>query len=309
MKLRYNILWIENELDWKESVEDDIKAMIEDYAFQYVCKSCQQEEKGLDYNAYDLILMDMNLDSKPSGDELIKKIRDNGIYTDVVFYSSGGLESIKQKARELNLEGVYFSGRDGTQFVDKVCKVIDTTIRKVQDLSNLRGLVMAEVSELDALMESIIVGFYTNKERLDMLHRKVTKDREKSLHDDLENNKSENCDKKCTLKLRNQSIERIAEKYDSYQKAHAVHHIFECLKTKNEFLEVDNFMSDYNQKIIKVRNDLAHCKSDVENGRECLQTRNGLISYDAEKFKTIRHDISGYNLLFKSVLEYIENDS
>ena len=215
MKLRYNLLWIENELDWKESVEDDIKAMIEDYAFQYVCKSCRQEENGLDYNAYDLILMDMNLDSKPSGDELIKKIRDNGIYTDVVFYSSGGLDSIKQKARELDLEGVYFSGRDRIQFVDKVCKVIDTTIRKVQDLSNLRGLVMAEVSELDALMERMIVGFYTNDERLGMLHRKVTKDRENSLHDDLENNKSEKCDKKCTLKLRNQSIARIAEKYDN----------------------------------------------------------------------------------------------
>lgn len=306
MKLRYNLLWIENELDWKDSVEDDIKAMIEDNAFQYDCKSCQQEEKGLDYNAYDLILMDMNLDSKPSGDELIKQIRDNGIYTDVVFYSSGGLDSIKQKARELNLEGVYFSGRDRTQFVDKVCKVIDTTIRKVQDLSNLRGLVMAEVSELDALMERIIVGDYTNEERLGMLHEKVTKDREKSLHADLENNNSGNCDKGCTLRMRNEPIEIIAEKYDSYQKARAVHQIFKWLKKNNKFREVGNFMEDYDNKIIKVRNNLAHCKSDVKNGLESLQTRNGLISYDADKFKTIRQDIAKYNELFKNLLREIK---
>ena len=46
MKLKYNLLWIENEEDWMESVEDDIKSMVEDNAFEYVRYNCKQEEDG-----------------------------------------------------------------------------------------------------------------------------------------------------------------------------------------------------------------------------------------------------------------------
>ena len=52
---------------------------------------------GSDGNKYDLILMDLNLADAPSGDELIQQIRSLGVYTDVVFYSAGGIETIKQK--------------------------------------------------------------------------------------------------------------------------------------------------------------------------------------------------------------------
>lgn len=37
MKIKYNLLWIENDQDWMESIEDDIKSMVEDNAFEYVC--------------------------------------------------------------------------------------------------------------------------------------------------------------------------------------------------------------------------------------------------------------------------------
>ena len=59
MKIKYNLLWIENDQDWMESIEDDIKSMVEDNAFEYVRHNCKQEEEGLNYNAYDLILMDL----------------------------------------------------------------------------------------------------------------------------------------------------------------------------------------------------------------------------------------------------------
>ena len=36
MKIKYNLLWIENDQDWMESIEDDIKSMVEDNAFEYV---------------------------------------------------------------------------------------------------------------------------------------------------------------------------------------------------------------------------------------------------------------------------------
>lgn len=36
MKLKYKILWFDNEPDWVESIEDDIREIIEDeYCFVY----------------------------------------------------------------------------------------------------------------------------------------------------------------------------------------------------------------------------------------------------------------------------------
>lgn len=306
MKLKYNLLWIENEEDWMESVEEDIKSMVEDNAFEYVRYNCKQEEDGLNYNAYDLILMDLNLDSQPSGDLLIKKIRENGIYTDVVFYSAGGLENIKQKAREYNLEGVYFSGRNKVQFVEKVTKVIETTIRKVQDLNNLRGLVMGEVSELDALMQSVLEKYFTNQERLAVLHDKVTKDREKSIHKSLENLSSNKCDKKCTLSLRNKNIKEIAEIYDSSQRARSIGVILKDLNIEGQFaIDNERFFVSYKNEIIEKRNNLAHCESKMEDGVEILCTRKGNVTFDAEDFKKIRQDIAKYNKLFNEILNSI----
>lgn len=304
MKIKYNILWVENDEDWMESVEDDIKSMVEDNAFEYYQYNCKQEEEGLDYNAYDLILMDLNLDGQPSGDLLIKKIRENGIYTDVVFYSSGGLDNIKKKAHDYDLEGVYFSGRDNVQFVDKVCKVIETTIRKVQDLTNLRGLVMGEVSELDSLMQSILEKYFTTEERLSILHDKVTKDREKSIQKNLEHLEYDKCDKKCTLIIRNKSIEEIAASYDSYQKALSIHEMLKEFNSDGKFaIENKDFFESYNKEIIEVRNNLAHCESKTERGIEILCTRKGDVTFTAKDFKRIRQDIAKYNKLFREILQ------
>lgn len=150
MKLKYRILWIENEQDWVESIEDQIHEYLEDLGFTYEMKLIGKEEKNIAYNDYDLILMDLNLSDQPNGAELISKIRELGSYTDVVFYSSIGIEELRAKGKEKELEGVYYSGRTPeTSFVNKVKAVIDSTLKKVQDLANLRGLVMAEVSELE----------------------------------------------------------------------------------------------------------------------------------------------------------------
>ena len=157
MKLKYKILWIENEQDWVDSIEDQIQEYLEDLGFTYDMKLIGKEEKNIAYNDYDLILMDLNLADQPNGAELISKIRELGSYTDVVFYSSMGIDALRETGKEKELEGVYYSGRTPeTSFVKKVKAVIDSTLKKVQDLANLRGLVMAEVSELDEKMEDVL---------------------------------------------------------------------------------------------------------------------------------------------------------
>lgn len=159
MKIKYNILWVENERDWLDSIVDDIKDFVEDLGFQFSYEVASGKSEISDYNKYDLILMDLNLASEPTGDEIIREIRAMDIYTDVVFYSASGIAAIRAKGREKELEGVYYSGRNKELFLGKVQGVIMTTIRKTQDLTNLRGLVMAEVSELDVMMGEILSIF------------------------------------------------------------------------------------------------------------------------------------------------------
>ena len=85
MNLKYKILWIENEQDWVESIEDKILDYLNDLGFDFEKNLISKEEKDFDYNYYDLILMDLNLADQPNGAELISKIRELGVYTDVVF--------------------------------------------------------------------------------------------------------------------------------------------------------------------------------------------------------------------------------
>lgn len=188
MRLKYKILWIENEEDWVDSIYDQIQEHLSDLGFEFEKKLIAREDKSVNYDEYDLILMDLNLAEQPNGAELIERIRNLDVFTDIVFYSSVGIDTLREKGREKNLEGVYYSGRTPeNSFVRKVCQVIDSTIKKVQDLSNLRGLVMAEVSDLDSLMDEIIRKYYVDQLLLNKFHSKITKDKEKNIKKSLDN--------------------------------------------------------------------------------------------------------------------------
>jgi hypothetical protein len=191
------------------------------------------------------------------------------------------------------LEGVYFSGRELDEFKEKTRKVIETTIRKVQDLNNLRGLVMGEVSELDVLMEKIIVKYFSTSERIKVFHRKVTEDREKSIRNRLQH---DSCDKQCKSYLRKLQMPEIASKIDTSQKAHAIHALIKDINKDNRLGSLaNNFMLNFDTKIIQVRNKLAHCESRIQNGMEILVTRYGNEQFGPEDFKRIRKDIIVYH--------------
>ena len=85
MKIKYNVLWVENEQDWLDSIVE-IQEFVEELGFKFSYDVATGRSDISDYNKYDLILMDLNLASEPTGDEIIQEIRNLNIYTDVVFY-------------------------------------------------------------------------------------------------------------------------------------------------------------------------------------------------------------------------------
>lgn len=296
MDLKYRILWIENEEDWVESIEDQFQEYLEDLGLVYERKLIAKEEQDISYNDYDLILMDLNLADQPNGAELISKIRDLGVYTDVVFYSASGIDELRAKGREKELEGVFYSGRTpDTAFVNRVKAVIDATLKKVQDLNNLRGLVMAEVSELDAMMDKIIPSYFNSAEKMELFHKHITANRETTLQ------KSLNCANKCQLTWRGKDIQEIISLLDSSQKARAIKIIIE--QSRPDLYSESNFYEEYNATIITPRNELAHCKSELHDGQEILLTRKGDKCFNEAFFKEIRKNILKYSSIFNELLQ------
>lgn len=301
MKIKYRILWIENEQDWVESIEDQLQDYLEDLGFIYERTLIGKEEKNIDYNNYDLILMDLNLADQPNGAELITKIRNLGVYTDAVFYSAR-IDELKAKGKEKELEGVYYSGRTPeTSFANKVKAVIDSTLKKVQDLANLRGLVMAEVSELDGKMEDVLRKYYVQnvtEELKKTFHDHITKKNEERLKNNLEG-----CGKKekvCYHKWKDMEIQDIIPQMEAAQMAKAVNYIIpQELYTPSRA----NFFEDYKAEIVEIRNELAHCASKIEEGKEILITRKGNKTFNDEDIKRIRKNILKYSEIFAKLLQ------
>ena len=160
MKLEYKILWIDND----DKIYKDHQSIIEEHLIDLGFTPII--EKGTDYQAFDkfesnleqfdLFLLDYKLDGSQNGNEIIKNIRDeHSIYTDVIFYSTLP-DEVRQRIYEDKLNGVYYTSRKFDEFEEDVLSIIDVTIKKTQDVNNLRGLIMAEVAELDRIKKRII---------------------------------------------------------------------------------------------------------------------------------------------------------
>lgn len=307
MDLKYKILWFDNDAEWVKSIEGFVKEIVEELGFLYECRLyiTGASIDSIQLDNYDIILMDLNLDDDTSGDgdQLINKIRSLDVYTDVLFYSADGLAKIKEKAQALGLEGVYFSGRSQSSFISKLRKVINTTIKKVQDLNNLRGLVMAEVSELDSRMTSLIEKYFIEKgdsTKTATFKTHLVDDIEKATKKKLTGSKV--CDKLCKHRWSGLSIGEIVKDFDfdASRKARAVKLIIDAEKIPYT-PQNKSFYEDYRIEMLDMRNQLAHCVSIKKDGIDILKTKGGEVEFDNVKFKKIREQIRHYNSIFDKI--------
>jgi len=154
MRLEYSIVWFEDSEDYIDSLEPQIKEYLKKLGFDLDLKRVSGDiniTEVITNKDVDLILVDQKLSNGKTGADLIETIRNNEFYTEAVFYSAfpGFPEKIKQQ-----LEGVYYTKRD--DLLEKTKKVINLTIKKNQDISNVRGLFIAESIDLTDQMEKII---------------------------------------------------------------------------------------------------------------------------------------------------------
>ena len=288
MKLEYKILWIDND----DKIYKDHQSIIEEYLIDLGFTPII--EKGGDYQAFDkfksdlkqfdLFLLDYKLDGKQNGNEIIKNIRyEHSIYTDVIFYSTLP-EEVRQRIYEDKLNGVYYTSRKFDEFEEDVISIIDVTIKKVQDVNNLRGLIMAEVAELDRIKETILKT-YSEKNKCGTIENYIIEKLNKSYADNL----------KKVAKYTSSPLNDIFENLyvDSDKKARGIK------KVQSDFDE-----KNYRENILYTRNKFAHIEEisgTDENGEPCKFI--GDIPFTEEKCIKIRKEIKNY----KEILEDIKN--
>jgi len=262
--MKYKILWFEDNEEFIASLEKRIKRYIDDLGFEPIIIP-KHDDSEVDVllssiEEYNLILMDYNLNSGPTakgeGSKILKEIRNNNLYTEVVFYSSPKNIEI---ARKEGFDGVFFTEKD--QLYDKITKVITLTLKKNQDINNIRGLVIAESIEIEVKIEKLILSYFNfDDERLEVFQT-------------IFDGKSEvvQAKKKCDL-INKISKERISSLNGILQ--HNPLQQEEKEKIKEKIMAIEKFRDlakDIETDVIEIRNVLAHTIESTEQ-------KNTLIS-------------------------------
>lgn len=291
MKLNYNILWLDNDLEdyIKNGDVDSIKAFLIDLGFEPNIVPVFDEADIDKYlqDDFDLIISDFNL-NKETGDVIIYRIRDEKkLDTEILFYSAktNFIQDAAVKERLVFMERINIQiGRDS--LLDKIEKVIELTVKKLFELNATRGLITAATSELDVEIESLSISILRN--HLNKSEAELNSIVEFYVNDFL-------------VKSPDKFIERHNKiGFDSsfkFIEANRKWGIFrEALKEFNKTNPADaiinflEFNKTYFDDVIKVRNKFAHAKAEKNGDKVVLigQIEGGEFEFDTTKCIEIR---------------------
>ncbi len=290
MRENIGILWVE---DTKEYY-DEAKEILEMYAFdkgvkinfeyiqdaQTLLNKLEQQEEG--FQSYDICFIDyaLSLHSNEMGDTIIKKLRQNKVGTDILFYSSENLAKIRNIIQEdiSSYEGVYVANR--ANFDEKSSQLLDKNTKKLYSINNIRGILMNETSENDYVMKSYILKEYTTlsdeqKREITELIRQKVLDKTSKIDDNSKKiiNKigEENIlDANKILNIANDLV-GLKDRYEIFEK------ILQYKSVDNlESTKIDNYLD----KLVALRNKLAHRKLEICNSCKYVLHYNDIEDYE-----------------------------
>ena len=104
---------------------------------------------------YDLVMIDYNLGLPDrDGASVARRLRAQLRYTEMLFYSSDPTVALLGELAKQRVSGIFVASRE--ELDAELLGLADTLIRKTVDLNHMRGLAMAEVAEMDLLMEQTL---------------------------------------------------------------------------------------------------------------------------------------------------------
>jgi len=279
MRYDLRVMWIEDSDDWLKEQREVLEILIEElhvsvdfhpvFDVQEVMTSLEANSVG--FRGYDIFLIDYDLSKSTKGHDVIGKIREIGVNSDVLFYSSEEETTIRSivAADAAAYEGIYVANRGS--FGERVMTLIQKNAKQLLSLPNIRGFLMDQTSENDYVCKSYIIEHYHTlpeshrQEILEIIAQSIDYElrRLQSLARDFNPEKTDKSIRSI-LKLP-AALFPLEKRYEIFEK---------MLNAKGNATFQQNSMADYSNDITKQRNTLAHKKLDV-----CRQQQY-LLYYD-----------------------------
>lgn len=287
MKIEYNILWIDNDIqDYIDNGEvGNLKNYLEELGFEPNIITIEDEselDNFIHKLKYDLIISDFNLNAT-TGDKIIERIRDEkGFSTEILFYTakSNFRDDPEVKERLAFMDRITFHSNRDT-FLDKVEKLIRLTLDKLLELNATRGLITAATSELDVEIEEIVMQLIVkynknNDELMKIINDKVFSKLESKVK---------------TFWNNYDNFQDYFPKIEAVKKWEILRDLLKPFRQENQ--EINSFLETnktYQEQIITIRNQFAHVKAIEEGGILKLKGIKD-IEFDENKCIEIRRNI------------------
>lgn len=303
MRLDFRTLWIDDQPRHIESFEEGLQLKLNPLGFNLVVRSVAsvaEVDDAIGVNvhddAIDLVLVDHDLGASGTGDAALTKVRAKFPHKDIMFYSAGDRQKLRQIAYEAGLDGIYFSTR--LTLVSDAFGLIESILSKVMDIDHMRGVVMAATSDIDYLVEQSVVAVYAGLEEEakhafldDVISelRKKLKDWEKALDNAESSGTLEAVFKLhylCTADVRLRLLLRSLAKWDETESTH---------------LEKARV---YRDDVVPRRNGLAHTRLEEVEGRLVLMGKEGRVT--ADEMKQLRCDLIEHRVNFQNIAVLID---
>jgi CheY-like chemotaxis protein len=293
MRLKYNILWFEDNEDYYNAANNDILEYLEDLGYIPNLERRPDDTnliEEMQEKDVDLILVDYNLKGALKGDKLVEAIRKNELFTEAIFYAQNPPDLSKIKRY---YEGVFYATR--SDLIEKTKKIIDLTIKKNQDVSNIRGLFIAETVDMTRQMEEIISKILKlKKEPYAFFMGEIAQLQEFTDHSKLR-----------VLNAYFRSlIAALSKEFEAMPSGQEREKLREEIESVSK---IKSMLSKYTDEVIETRNSLAHGKpSDRKN---CLIWKDKEIPYDEKRCKEIRKTFLKHSENLKKIMEMLDGTS
>jgi CheY-like chemotaxis protein len=307
MKLDFKLLVIDdNPTDLPQNALVELREFLQSKGFALdqtvpndVSQNAINAMSNSDGSEFDLVIIDYNLgDGQPDGSLAAKTFRQNWRYTDIIFYSSIAPKELLKKLAEQDVAGVFVANRND-DLGDALTGVAQTIIGKAVDLTHMRGIALAEVANMDVILEDVLVRAFSST-RTDIpptatrtLSRLVDGGKER-----IQKLEKHQADGEILTVVQSNLMFTLADKYRALSRVSKVLGFEEQFKTLNE------------QNIIEKRNLLAHAREGAgQNGTPTLKSiKDGNeIEIDDAWMTVLRTELRDHRLALNGVCAAIDD--
>lgn len=123
-------------------------------------------------NYFDLLIVDSDLGAGQSGSSLVKKLRNEGIYTDIIFYTRK--VSIPPEAKEEVSKGGFAKIVLENALESTTQAVIKERLERFRKVSFLRGMVISKFIDVESALNGLLMSYFEiSKHRQDHFRTSV----------------------------------------------------------------------------------------------------------------------------------------